>query len=115
MPARALDEAGRRGVVAEAPGAEVGELQDLRHLHVVDLLRGVCDVVIVWMEPREPPERGNVLQHERKLIAAKKDIQRRFVIEAMIEHEADLPVFRGDQGIVVGRVKRPDEIQPGGR
>ena len=62
------DEGGGLGVVGEAPGGEVGELEDLLHLGEVDLFYGVRDVMVVGVEAGEPPEGGDIFEDERELV-----------------------------------------------
>jgi len=47
------------------------------------------------------------VQHKRKLVAAKENIQRGFMIEAVIKIEPDKFIFSGNGAVVLGAVERP--------
>src|SRR5215467_15048143 len=76
-------ELGRRGSGGELEACQVREAQDVGHLHVVDFVGGVSDVVIVGVKAGEPPEGGDVVQHKRELIAAEKNVERGVAVEAV--------------------------------
>ena len=94
--------------VGKSKAAQVCKAQNFRHFQVIDFFRSIRDVVIIGMKSGEPPERRNIFQHEGKLVAAKENVQRRFVVESVIESQTDARVFRGDRAIVVRAVKRAD-------
>lgn len=70
------DEFGRRGLVGEVVAGEVGKLQDFGHLDVIDFVGGVAGAVVIGVKAGEPPERWNVVQDKRELVAAEENVQR---------------------------------------
>src|SRR5579863_1465245 len=101
----------RSSFVGKIETAQVREAQNFCHLRVIDFLRGVRSVVIVRVKSSEPPERRNILQHKRKLVAAEENVERRLMVEAVIKRQADVRVFGDDGAVVIRTVERSDEIQ----
>jgi len=89
-----------------------GQLEDLCHLRIIDLLGGVARMVVIGVEPGEPPERRYVVQHERKPVRAKHHVQRVLVIEAIIQHQAHLGVGLGDHALIIRAVRGADQVEP---
>src|SRR5262249_54136106 len=63
------------------------------------------------MEAREPPEGRYIFQNKRELVAAEKNVEGGFVVEAVIEYEANVLVLFDDGAVVVGAIQGADEIE----
>ncbi len=102
--ARVSDKLWRLFSIAYAEGGEIGQAQNFRHLHIVDAVIGVGGVVIVGVKAGEPPEGRNIVQNEGELVAAKENIQSRFMIEAVVQDKADAGVLLLHKSMVLGAV-----------
>src|SRR5437868_8205002 len=67
--------------------------------------------MVIGMKSGEPPYRGNIMQRERELIAALKDVQSRVVIPLVIQRQTNLFVRSLDCAAVFGTVDDSDQVQ----
>ena len=61
------------------------QAHDLFHLGEIDFLDRIGGLMIVGMEASEPPHGRDVVQGERKLVAALKYVQRRILVPFVIQ------------------------------
>src|SRR5437868_5807073 len=101
----------RHGGIREAPSGEIRELHDPLHLVEVDLLHRVGWLVVIGVEPGEPPDGGNVADRKRELVAALEDVQRRVLVPLVGQREADVLIRLLDRGPVIGAVDGADETE----
>ena len=97
-------------MVCKRIAAEIGESQNFGHFRVIDLFGGISCVVIIGVKSGEPPKSGDIFKNERKLVAAEEDVKSGFVVEAIVERQADMLVFSDNSAVVIGAVERADQV-----
>ena len=99
------------GLVGEFEAAQVGQLQDFRHLLEIDLVDRVGHLVVIGMKAREPPDRRHAVHQKRVLIAAEENAVVGIAIPLIGQIQADGLILALDHLTIIRAVIRADKAE----